>query len=75
MPGEWDLVRRGHGQITYTKPNAGMNQVGFPAGRSAGQKVKVSVTGTKSSIMYQGGEGSPHTYKAMEIAELIARRQ
>jgi hypothetical protein len=74
MSGRWDLVQRGNGQISYTNPNA-MNAVGYPVGFSTGPKVKVSVIGTKSSIQYSGGEGSPHTFKAMEIAELIARRK
>jgi hypothetical protein len=75
MPGQWDIVQRGNGQISYTNPNAAMNAVGYPVTFSSGPKIKVNVIGTKSSIQYSGGEGSPHTFKAMEIAELIARKK
>jgi len=67
MPGEWDLVKSGNGQISYHNPNSGVSYTQ--------PKVKFAVVGTKSSIQYSGGEGSPHTYKAMEIAALIAKRK
>jgi hypothetical protein len=74
MSSRWDLVQKSNGQISYTNPNA-MNAVGYPAGFSTGPKIKIRVVGTQSSIQYQGGDGSPHTFKAMEIAKLIAERK
>jgi hypothetical protein len=73
MPDEiWSVVKGGNGQIAYN--SRGTASVGFPVNAPSNPPVKFKIAGTKASLQFQGGDNSPHTTKALQIAELIARR-